>query len=157
MSDWPRIPYVGVGCVVVRDGRVLLIRRHGLHGAGSWSPPGGHLGFGETPAACASRELYEETGVTASSLTFMAITNDVFVSEDKHYITVWMRGEPDDAEPIIRAAEEVAEVGWFDVDDLPAPLFLCFAHLVTGECFPPLRPGHALGLATSDRREGDAP
>lgn len=157
MFDSPRVPHVGVGCVVVRDGRVLLIRRHGLHGAGSWSPPGGHLDFGETPAACAGRELFEETGVTASSLTFLAITNDIFVAEDKHYVTIWMRGEPDDAEASIQAPDEVAEIGWFDVENLPSPLFLCFAHLVAGVCAPSLPPGHALGAVQSGRLEKDVP
>jgi len=145
MVEWPRVPYVGVGCLVVRDGRILLIRRHGLHGAGSWSPPGGHLGFGETPAECARRELWEETGVGISGVTFVAITNDVFATEDKHYLTVWMRGVPDHAAASIGAPEEVAEVGWFDVNDLPSPLFLSFANLVEGRCEPALRPGEALG------------
>jgi 8-oxo-dGTP diphosphatase len=113
MTEWPRVPYVGVGCIVIRDGRVLLIRRHGLHGAGSWSPPGGHLAFGEAPAECARRELYEETGVSVSEVTFVAITNDVFVGEDKHYLTVWMRGVPDAADGSVQAPEEVAEIGWW--------------------------------------------
>ncbi|MCC7010496.1 MAG: NUDIX domain-containing protein [Acidobacteria bacterium] len=144
MVEWPRVPYVGVGCLVIRDRRLLLIRRHGLHGAGSWSPPGGHLGFGETPAQCARRELYEETGVVVSEVTFVAITNDIFDAEDKHYITVWMRGIASAGEGTIQAPEEVAEIGWFDVDALPSPLFLCFANLVAGDCAPRLGPGEAL-------------
>jgi len=147
MAEWPRVPYVGVGCIVIRDGRVLLIRRHGLHGAGSWSPPGGHLGFGETPAECARRELFEETGVSVSEVTFVAITNDVFAAEDKHYLTVWMCGVPDGADGSIQAPDEVAEIGWFDVNELPSPLFLCFANLVAGHCAPALQPGEALRRA----------
>ncbi|MGE0040429.1 MAG: NUDIX hydrolase [Vicinamibacterales bacterium] len=156
-SKWSRVPHVGVGCIVIRDGRVLLIRRHGAHGEGAWSTPGGHLEFGETPAECARRELLEETGVTASDLTFVAMTNDVFVAEDRHYITIWMRGEPDDAEAAIRAPEEVAEVGWFEVDTLPSPLFLSLAHLVAGECSPRLGPGDALRCAAPSPPPRDAP
>jgi 8-oxo-dGTP diphosphatase len=40
-------PRVGVGIVITRGNEVLLIHRHGAHGAGTWSPPGGHLDFGE--------------------------------------------------------------------------------------------------------------
>lgn len=36
-------PSAGVGFLVVRDDRVLLLHRINAHGAGSWSPPGGHL------------------------------------------------------------------------------------------------------------------
>ncbi len=36
-------PQVGVGVLILRDGKVLLGRRKGSHGAGCWSAPGGHL------------------------------------------------------------------------------------------------------------------
>ena len=49
-STWPNIPYVGVGCIVVRgDGQLLMVQNH----RGRWSTPGGHLDFGESPAECA--------------------------------------------------------------------------------------------------------
>lgn len=43
---WPRVPYVGVGCIVMRQDKILLVKSH----SGWWSTPGGHLDFGETPA-----------------------------------------------------------------------------------------------------------
>ncbi len=48
-------PQVGVGVLILRDGKVLLGRRKGSHGAGCWSAPGGHLEFGEAveDAPCA--------------------------------------------------------------------------------------------------------
>jgi 8-oxo-dGTP diphosphatase len=136
MTTRPRVPTVGVGCVMMRGGHILLIRRHGAHGAGSWSPPGGHLHFGETPAVCAAREAEEETGIKVSNVDFLAITNDVFPEADKHYITIWMYGEPDDGDAVIGDAGEVAEIGWFDPRQLPSPLFLAFANLVSRRCLP---------------------
>src|SRR5579864_1389729 len=53
-------PLVGVGVLVWRDGSVLLGLRRGAHGAGTWSPPGGHLEFGEEPVDCLQREALEE-------------------------------------------------------------------------------------------------
>ena len=59
---------VGVGVLVLRDGRVLLGLRRGAHGAGTWALPGGHLEFNETVAACATRETLEETGLQLRSV-----------------------------------------------------------------------------------------
>ena len=46
----PKIPRVGVGVIVQRDGRILLGKRLGAHGEGTWALPGGHLEFGESVA-----------------------------------------------------------------------------------------------------------
>jgi 8-oxo-dGTP diphosphatase len=120
----------------MRAGRILLMRRQRSHGAGSWSTPGGHLDFGESPEACAIRETEEETGLTVERPELFAITNDVFVEEGRHYVTLWMRAGAAHGEPAVRDRAEVADVGWFDPDALPAPLFLSFANLVAGRALP---------------------
>jgi ADP-ribose pyrophosphatase YjhB (NUDIX family) len=56
-------PIVGVGAVVVHEGRLLMIRRGNDPFAGTWSVPGGRLEFGETLQEGALRELQEETGL----------------------------------------------------------------------------------------------
>lgn len=61
-------PQVGVGVLILRDGKVLLGRRKGSHGAGCWSAPGGHLEFGEAVEDCALREALEETGLALSDM-----------------------------------------------------------------------------------------
>ena len=75
---------VGVGILVLQDGLVLLGKRKGSHGAGTWSAPGGSLEFGEEILDCAARELKEETGLVASSLELGPYTNDVFPEVNKH-------------------------------------------------------------------------
>ncbi len=126
------VPRVGVACLVTRAGRVLLLRRQRSHGAGSWSPPGGHLEFGETPEACAIRETEEETGLTLYGAEFLAVTNDVFADDGKHYLTIWMHAEIASGEPTVRDPAEVGAVGWFDPEELPTPLFLSLANLIAG-------------------------
>jgi 8-oxo-dGTP diphosphatase len=128
-----KVPRVGVGCIVVRDGQLLLVRNH----RGFWSTPGGHLDFGESLDACAVGETLEETGVSVTKVEFVAITNDVLEDAGTHYLTIWMRGEADDVPPVIGDQGEIAEIGWFAADALPKPLHLYFRNLIDGRCFPP--------------------
>lgn len=129
-------PRVGVGVIVLRSNQILLIRRKNVHGAGSWSTPGGHLDYGETPEDCAIREAMEEVGLELTDVRFVAVTNDFFAAEGKHYITLWLVGRCDSGEPRIAAEYEVAEVGWFGWEALPEPLFVSFDNLVNRRSYP---------------------
>ena len=128
-----QIPYIGVGCIVVRDGKLLLVRNQ----RGFWSTPGGHLEFGESPDVCAARETYEETAITVRNVEFVAITNDVLADVGKHYLTVWMRADAEGDSAKVGDAAEIKEIGWFSPDDLPSPLHLYFENLMAGRCWPP--------------------
>jgi 8-oxo-dGTP diphosphatase len=129
---------VGVAVIIVRDRRVLLLKRSGSHGAGTWATPGGHLDFGETPEQCGVREAHEETGLEVADLAFVALTNDIFELERKQYITIWMRAGRIVGEPAIASPREMTELGWFAWDALPRPLFLPLAQLVAGAAYPSL-------------------
>ena len=63
---YPDRPYVGVGAVIVQDGKVLLVKRKYEPLAGQWSLPGGAVEVGETLEACLVREMREETGLEVS-------------------------------------------------------------------------------------------
>ena len=129
-------PKVGVGVIVTKGDRVLLMRRQNSHGDGTWSPPGGHLEFGEEVEECAIRETYEETGVVIEGVTFHGLTNDVFAEEGKHYITIWVEGRYVEGEPRVNSAREASEVGWFSWQGLPEPLFLPLQNLLHGHSYP---------------------
>ena len=131
-----REPRIGVGIIIRRGDEVLLLRRAGAHGVGSWSTPGGHLDHGESLEQCAAREAAEETGVEIRHPRFRAITNDVFEDEARHYLTVWMDAEYRTGDARANAPDEVAAVGWFRWDQLPTPLFLPFQNLLAGHCYP---------------------
>lgn len=125
-------PRIGVGVLVRRDDEVLLLRRASVHGAGTWSTPGGHLDHGETLEQCAAREAVEETGIEVENVRFRAITNDVFEDEALHYLTVWMEADYRSGEPRLNAAYEMSDVAWFSWDRLPDPLFLPLETLLDG-------------------------
>lgn len=60
---------------------------------GQWSFPGGHLDQGEDFFTCAERETLEETGLKIRALKIVAVTNDVFIKDNKHYISIFTKCE----------------------------------------------------------------
>ena len=123
-------PRIGVGVMVVRDGRVLLGQRLSSHGAGSWQFPGGHLEFGESLEACAAREVMEETGLVVANIRPVTFTNDIFQAEGKHYVTLYMQANYVEGEAKVLEPEKCATWGWFVWDEMPAPRFLPIENLI---------------------------
>ncbi len=123
-------PNVGVGVFVFKRGSFLMGKRQGAHGEGSWSVPGGHLEWGEALEQTAAREVKEETGIIIKKIRFGAITNDVFEKENKHYLTVWMLSDWDWGQEAITEPDSYVEMGWYNFDLLPSPLFLPWQQLL---------------------------
>ncbi|GAA5862212.1 hypothetical protein JCM3774_004825 [Rhodotorula dairenensis] len=118
----PPLVRVGVGCFLYNS-RGLFVTgiRKGSHGAGALQLPGGHLDFGETPEACAAREVLEETGLVIAEpdVRFLTATNDIFATDKKHYITLFMACRvPADAEPAVCEPEKCERWEWHSWQDL---------------------------------------
>lgn len=113
---------VGIGVLVFKNGQVLLGKRKGSHGRGQYAFPGGHLEFGESFAECAKRECREEAGIEIKNIRFLRLSN-IKKYQGKHYVDVglladWKSGSPKVLEPTKLESWE-----WYDLDDLPKPLF----------------------------------
>ncbi len=119
----PKDPTVGVGVIILRHGLVLLGQRIGSHGTGTWALPGGHLEFGEAVEQCAAREVREETGLELRELKAAPYTNDFFVSEGKHYVTLFVVAESHQGEPTVLEPSKCLGWHWFRWSELPGPLF----------------------------------
>lgn len=123
-------PLIGVGVVVVQNGKVLLGERKGSHGTGDWSIPGGHLEFGESVAECAKRELIEETGLVPLSLKMGPWTEDV-IDNEKHYISFFVFVNHVSGEPQLLEPQKCGGWEWFAWNALPFPLFRTVQSLIT--------------------------
>ncbi len=113
-------PGVGLS-VILRKGKneVLLGKRKGSHGEGKWAFPGGHLEKFEYCRKGILREMKEETGLDANQFNLIdeypiAITNDFFVQEDKHYITLFFRADYMGVAPKLEEPDKCEEWKWFE-------------------------------------------
>jgi mutator protein MutT len=115
MTDHSPKPKLGAIAVVVRDGHVLLVERAKAPNAGTWGFPGGHVEWGETALEAAVRELFEETGVTASSPRYL--TNLDVMAQDEagavqhHYLLAVVLCDYVSGEPV--AADDASDARWF--------------------------------------------
>ena len=130
MSFMKKFPQVGVGVIIKNKGKILLLKRKGSHGEGTWAPPGGHLEFNERIEECVKREVIEETGLILDKIKFIGVTNDIFREEGKHYITIFMSCESKTDEVEIKEKDKCAAMGWFEWKKLPEPLFLPLQNLI---------------------------
>ncbi len=76
--EYPERPVVGIGGVVIDQGRTLLIRRGSEPLLGEWSIPGGTLELGESLQEGVVRELLEETGIEVRVLDLIEVFDRVF-------------------------------------------------------------------------------
>ena len=84
-------PKVGVGVMVLKNGKVLIGKRKGAHGAGEWAWPGGHLEYMESFEDCARREVMEETGIEIHNIRFLRLMN-LKEYAPKHYVDIGKPG-----------------------------------------------------------------
>ncbi len=109
-------PKVGVGVLVVEDGRVLLVRRAVEPERGKWGLPAGYVDHGEDPAATAAREALEETGLTVAIEGLL----DVFYNPPGRggaSIFILYRARRVAGEPT--AGDDADEASFFPLDALP--------------------------------------
>jgi 8-oxo-dGTP diphosphatase len=82
-------PGVGVHLYLLNGkGEILVGKRKGDKGGGTWGPPSGHLEYQEDPKDCAARETMEEAGIKIQDISFAGITNDIDPKESAHYINL---------------------------------------------------------------------
>jgi ADP-ribose pyrophosphatase YjhB (NUDIX family) len=120
--EYPESPLIGVGAVIVKDDRVLLIRRGQAPLLGEWSLPGGVLECGETLREATVREAREETGLEVETVQMLGVYERIIPSADGrtryHYVLIDFLCRPAGGDP--KAGSDAADVRWFTREELPA-------------------------------------
>jgi ADP-ribose pyrophosphatase YjhB (NUDIX family) len=117
-------PRVGCGAAIIVGGRILLLKRLTEPEAGCWGIAGGKVDLFETAADAARREAKEELGISIQTEDLLCFTDQIDRAAGTHwiapvYVSTAFEGEPRLAEP-----DKHEAIGWFDLDQLPAPLTL---------------------------------
>lgn len=120
--EFPEHPIIGVGAVIIEDGRVLLAKRAHPPIQGQWSIPGGALEIGELVREAAIREAREETGLIVEPGELLGVFDRVLRNPEQrvqyHYVLIDFLCRPIGGE--LCAASDAAEVRWFTREELPA-------------------------------------
>jgi ADP-ribose pyrophosphatase YjhB (NUDIX family) len=118
--EYPEHPVVGVGAVVVRDGRALIVKRAHEPRKGEWSLPGGLLELGESLQEAVRREIKEETtlDVTVGPIieTFDRVHRDDRGRIRYHFVIVDFVCWPDGGEAV--PASDADGVAWVSVNEI---------------------------------------
>jgi len=118
--EYPDHPRVGVGAIVLHEGRVLLVRRGRPPAAGKWSVPGGLLDLGETTAEAARREVREECGIDVRVEGLVGVLDRV-IRDDAgrvryHWVLVDYLARPASTE--LTVGDDAAEARWVALDEV---------------------------------------
>lgn len=125
-------PKVGLGVIVIKENKVLLGKRIGASGKGTWCFPGGHLEYFESFAECAVRETKEETGLDIKLINEIpaAITNDCNIIENSHYVTLYLMAKYISDKPKVAEPDKFERWEWYRWNSFPIPLFLPVQNLI---------------------------
>lgn len=119
--EFPELPLVGVGAIILENDRVLLVKRAHPPIQGQWSIPGGVLEVGELVREAAVREAREETGLIVEPGALLGVFDRVLRDAEKrvhyHYVLIDFLCKIVGGD--LRAASDAAEVRWFRHHELP--------------------------------------
>ena len=137
---------VGVGVLILKDGKVLWGKRKGSFGPGLWGGVGGHLEYGETIEQGILRETAEECGLKVNNLRVLCVS-DFMTHHPRHYVDIGFAAEWESGEPQVNEPDKLEAWEWRDIDDIPenafAPMLGYIEAYKTGKnyfSYPPEQP-----------------
>ncbi|PXA98335.1 ADP-ribose pyrophosphatase [Nostoc sp. 3335mG] len=122
MSAEPVWPRVGCGAAILKDDKLLLVRRRRNPEAGCWGLPGGKVDPFEPIADATAREIHEELGIIIKPGAMLCLVDQIDRTAGHHWIAPVFRVEYYEGTPAIMEPEALSELGWFSLETLPAEL-----------------------------------
>ena len=119
--EYPETPLIGVGAIIVENGRVVLVKRGHPPLLGEWSIPGGVLEIGEMLREAAVREAREETGLMVEPGEILGVYDRILREGERlqyHYVLIDFLCRRVSGE--IRPGSDADEVRWFRRDEIDA-------------------------------------
>lgn len=108
--------------MIFKDGKILLGKRKSGHANAVFSPPGGKMDYLESFQEAVKREVGEECGLEIENLKFLCVYNLKEYSPD-HYVNLGFTADWKDKDPQLLEPDKVESWAWYDLDNLPQPLF----------------------------------
>lgn len=128
-----KVPKLAALAVLIREERVLLVRRKNEPDAGMWGFPGGHVDLGETALDAAARELREETGVVGRPLRYLTNIDVIIHDEDGglkfHFLLAAVLCDYLSGDPV--ADDDVSDAKWQNIEDVLSHQIGCSQHVDT--------------------------
>ena len=118
--EYPNYPMVGVGAVIWKLDKFLLIKRGKEPFLGKWSIPGGRQELGETAKQAVAREVYEETSLNIKVGNLIDVVDSIITGETEKirfhatlidYTAEWVSGEA-------KAKSDAIDIGWHNIAEL---------------------------------------
>ncbi len=117
---YPDQPIVGIGAVIIREGKIALIKRGNEPSRGKWTIPGGIVELGESPEQAVIRETKEETGLGVENPRLIDVVSnvdlDVKGKVKYHYVIIdyFVHVKAGTAE----ASSDAVELRWVPFDEV---------------------------------------
>ncbi len=123
-----KYPKLATNVFVFNDKNQLLMgRRIGKTGYGTWCLPGGHFEWGESLEGCAKRELEEETSIIGDDLEYLHLINDPRLDESNggtHYVHINFLVKKWHGEARVTEPDKFESWKWYELDNLPKEIFI---------------------------------
>ncbi len=120
-SRWyPQLPMVAVHALVLKEGRMLLVKRSKEPGKGKWSIPGGRIELGETIHEAAKREMLEECSIEIEIERVLDVADSIIRDEEGrvqyHFAIIYLLARYKAGD--VKAQSDAEDARWVTTNEL---------------------------------------